>query len=362
MPKRRPKLSVEADVLERLRRKGTDSTLLDARLAHAELEGIRRYVADLAGRARVTPLMLPTAQAGGRWSTTNPPLCNWPRHDSGTCPLNASHAGDWCPLDVRLVLLPDPDTYWLKFDWHAVEARLAATYCQDADDLAAFKDGLDVHTLTACRMFGLDLPAVQTESLHTAPEMGAWRARWKWGGPEDARRHMAKTARYALLYAEDHRGILNAKGVEKLGYTRPQLEEFGRAYLRAKPAFVAAKTAAQAECGRTGVARSAFGRLRRLSGDTRTRAKEGWSHMISATVSDMMNLTLIGIHQAIPECWLVVNRHDGAEIAFPDKIPVERALGALRALAERTWEFWGHPFQAPASWARVTPDGVVSKC
>ena len=89
----------------------------------------------------------------------------------------------------------------------------------------------------------------------------------------DAQRHMAKTARYALLYAEDHRGILNAKGVEKLGYTRRELEDFGKAYLRAKPAFVAAKREAQLACAHTGMARSGFGRLRRLSGDLRTRAK-----------------------------------------------------------------------------------------
>ena len=361
MPKRKVKYSVEADTLEDLRKRGVDSDLLDARLWFMELEGIRRYVADLAERARVYPLMLPTAQAGGRWSTTNPPLCNFPRHDPATCPRRATHTADWCPLDVRLVLLPDPGTYWVKFDWEAVEARLAATYCQDADDLRAFRDGLDLHTLTACRMFGLDLPGVQTKALHTAPDVEPWRRRDGWGGPEDARRHMAKPARYALLYAEDYRGILNAKGVEKLGYTRTQLEDFGRAYLRAKPAFVAAKTEAQQTCARTGMARSAFGRLRRLSGDARTRAKEGWSHTISATVSDMMNLTLIGIHERIPECWLVVNRHDGAEVAFPERVPVEQAVGALRELAERAWTFWGHAFQAPATWGTIWPDGSQQK-
>ena len=264
MPKRKSARSVEADVLEALRRKGVESDILSARLAWTELEGIRRYVADMADRPRIYPLMLPTAQAGGRWSTTQPPLTNWPRHDVSVCSLE--HTGsDWCPLDVRGVLVPDPGTYWLKFDWSAVEARLAALYCQDADDLEAFSLGLDIHTRTACRMFGWTLPPVQTNDLHTADPCRDWRVRYKWGGPEDARRHMAKTARYALLYAEDHRGILNAKGVEKLGYTRPQLEEFGRAYLRAKPSFVAAKLRAQQECARTGLARTAFGRLRRLS-------------------------------------------------------------------------------------------------
>ena len=359
MSKRKPANSVEADLLEDLRRKGAQSDVLDARLEHSELEGIRRYIADMAERSRIYPLMLPTAQAGGRWSTTKPPLTNWPRHDVSTCQLD--HDVPWCPRDVRGVLVPDPGTYWLKFDWEAVEARLAALYCQDADDLRAFRDNLDIHTLTACRMFGLELPPVQTKHLHTAPEVGAWRDRYKWGGTEDARRHMAKTARYALLYAEDHRGILNAKGVEKLGYTRKELEEFGRAYLRAKPAFVAAKSAAQADCGRTGLARSGFGRLRRLHGDLRARAKEGWSHIISSTVSDMMNKTLIGIHGTIPACWLVVNRHDGAEVGFPAAVSLSDSVTALRALAERTWVFWGHTFSCPATWALVRPDGSVEK-
>ena len=361
MPRRRPPLSVEADVLEDLRRKGVVSDVLDARLEFMELEGIRRYVADMAERDRVYPFLLPTAQAGGRWSTSRPPLTNWPRHDLSVCQLSHS-ANQWCPRDVRGVLVPDPGTYWVKWDWNAIEARLAAHYCQDTDDLHAFSLGLDIHTLTACRMFGLPVPPVQTPDLHTAPSVAAWRAQVGWGGGEDARRHMAKTARYALLYAEDHRGILNAKGVEKLGYSRKQLEEFGLAYLRAKPQFVARKSAAQAECARTGLARSGFGRLRRLNGDVRARAKEGWSHMISSTVSDMMNLTLIAIHERIPTCWLVVNRHDGAEIGFPESVPTQTSVETLRAIALRVYTLWGTSFTCPASWALVRPDGSSESC
>ncbi len=85
MPKKKPARSVEADVLEALRRKGVESDILSARLAWTELEGIRRYVADMAERSRIYPLMFPTAQAGGRWSTTQPPLTNWPRHDVSVC-------------------------------------------------------------------------------------------------------------------------------------------------------------------------------------------------------------------------------------------------------------------------------------
>lgn len=273
------------------------------------------------------------------------------------CPLPHTDL-EWCPRDVRWVLMPDPGTFWLKFDWDAVEAQLAATYCQDQDDLRAFKDGLDLHTLTACQMFGLELPPVQTGDLHTSGACAEWRARYGWGGGEDSRRHMAKTCRYALLYAEDHRGVLDAHGVERLGYTRTQLEEFGRAYLRAKPAFVAAKTAAQQECARTGQARSAFGRLRRLSGDARTRAKEGWSHIISSTVSDMMNTVLIDAHRLMPECWLVVNRHDGAEIGFPASVDRVYAEATLRELVEREWTFWGHPFRCRAKWGWVDADGT----
>ncbi len=491
-PKRRAR-SVEADTLETLRRRGAESGVLDARLAWSELEGIRRYVADMAGRARIVPLMLPTAQASGRWSTTQPPLTNWPRHDPQECPGRDAHSEAWCPLDVRGLLLPDPGTYWVKFDWDAVEARLAATYTQDPDDLAAFQrtwcnvclhchdekirsalvggstggrgvvhdsqgltnsglrhdrqrrsgesgrlnpfdghgqthgdgkaegripntgsglpssqtsggavsvpghqtkgpsgavsgvlgdqaniptpqnnstlgcsqcgcteerlEASDIHVLTLCRMLGWDVPKLLSKALHIHPSCAPWRDRYEWGGPDDRRRHLAKTVRYALLYAEDHRGVLSAKGVEKLGYTKAQLEDFGRAYLRAKPAFVAAKSRVQAECGRTGLARSAFGRLRRLSGDASTRGKEGWSHTISATVSDMMNTVLIGIHAAVPECWLVVNRHDGAEIAFPASVPVERAHGALRGLVEREWSFWGHAFRCPATWEVVDAEG-----
>ena len=178
MPKRRPLLSVEAGALESLRRRGVVSDVLDARLAYADLEGVRRDVADLEHRARVFPRMLPTASADGRWSTSEPSLSIWHRQDAWADGLEHNPATRHAGM-VRDVFLPDPGTYWLGFDWQDVEARLVATYCQDRDDLEAFRTGANVHAQTACLLFGIDPPVTDTQ------------------------RHAAKFVRDALVYAAD---------------------------------------------------------------------------------------------------------------------------------------------------------------
>src|SRR3990167_6326419 len=72
-----PPNSVKADLLEALKQKGTESNLLDARLAFMDVEGVRRYLEGMAEVDRVYPDFLPT-QKSGRWSTTDPPLVNFP--------------------------------------------------------------------------------------------------------------------------------------------------------------------------------------------------------------------------------------------------------------------------------------------
>lgn len=385
MSKPKSDRSVESDALRRWKLRGGESPLLDARLKYMEVEGVARYVrmmGDIACQdcgfppsmhdgtyepacthfnGRVHPLMLPT-QASGRWSTTGPPLVNFPPDCiNPACPkAGTEHACDtdlcWSARDI---VGPDEGWWFLHYDLDAIEAKWAAADAGDQDDLDAFANGWDIHTITACRGFGIPLPPIRTKALHTSPECADWRRLWtpEWSGGEDRRRHIFKTMRYATQFCINAKGVLAAKDIEKLGLDPLELVRFATRYLKAKPALMARKQQVWDECARKGVSYTWYGRRRRLYGDWNTRAKEGWSHRISGTVTDFQNGNIIKLCAEFPECHLVLNSHDGLTLAFPVSTPVERVMAFARPLVERdVTSPTGHTVKVTASWDRVEAD------
>lgn len=361
MPKKVSDRSVESDALKRWKVRGASSPLLDARLRYMEVEGTARYVRMMQGQERVFPNFLPT-QASGRWSTTNPPMTNFPPdcisplcERAGT---EHAYATDNC-WSARDIVAPDPGWWWLHYDLDAIESKWAAADAGDRDDLEAFAKGYDIHTIRTCRALQHALPPVLTKQLHTDPSCQAWRNSWDppWSGGEDRRRHVFKTVGYASQYALNEKGVLQAKGVESLGITPDELVRFTRMYLRSKPTLMARKRHVWDECARTSVSYTWFGRRRRLYGDWATRAKEGWSHRISGTVSDYQNQIIIQIARLYPDSHLVLNSHDGIVWAFPDVLLTADVLRSVRPLVERTVTSpTGHSVGVTASWERVNAD------
>jgi len=120
--------------------------------------------------------------------------------------------------------------------------------------------------------------------------------------------------RYCVLYGRDHTAAEDssyAKDWVKRGGDRRELVEAAKLFLKAKPNLVACKQKWWNECGRTSESRTIFGRRRRLFGDLWTRQKEGWNHHVHGSVSDMVNIAIIELHQAgYP---LVYPSHDAAK-------------------------------------------------
>lgn len=358
----RPKASsVESDALRRWKLRGASSPLLDARLKFMEVEGTARYVRMMQGVERVYPNYLPT-QASGRWSTTNPPMTNFPpdcvNPQCSRAGTEHAYATPEC-WSARDTVAPDEGTWWLHWDLDAIEARWAAADSGDQDDLLAFKNNWDLHTLTACRAFNVPLPPILTKALHESPECEDWRQRWTppWSGGEDRRRHLIKTMRYATQFCISPKGVLQAKDIEKLGLKPEELVKFATIYLRSKPALMARKRAVWNDCAKNGVSYTWYGRRRRLYGDWNTRAKEGWSHRISGTVTDEMNQDIITITTHFPECHLVLNSHDGCTLAFPVSTPVDVVLPFAKGVVERgVTSPTGHTVGVTASWEKITSD------
>ena len=73
--------------------------------------------------------------------------------------------------------------------------------------------------------------------------------------------------------------------------------------------------------------------------------------MISGSVADMMDWCLIAVNREWPQGHLILNKHDGAILAFPNECPVDTTTARVKALVEREWEVGqGIVMNFPAEW------------
>ena len=223
------------ELRKKLENKGLVSEYLNTRLEYQEVtQCLTHYMPHFAGCAkckkyedhhenvkhdfvapsRVFPGLLPT-QASLRWSVTDPPL------------VTTSHPYMDPPTKLQSeVVLPDPDTAWISFDYDAIEAKIVAAYSHDQGDLDAFRLGRDLHTITACEMFKMPLPP-NLFNPHTSPECAEWRKAMNWQGKDDKKRGQAKV-RYCTYYGKDHKAAEEsgyAKEILRKGGTREELVE-----------------------------------------------------------------------------------------------------------------------------------------
>ncbi len=88
--------------------------------------------------------------ATGRLSSTHPNLQNIPiRTQRGR-------------LIRKAFVAKNPDYLLLSADYSQIELRIMAAFAQDESMIAAFKDGKDIHTATAGKLFNVPLAAVTT--------------------------------------------------------------------------------------------------------------------------------------------------------------------------------------------------------
>lgn len=355
MPKKKT-TGVGGDDLRALVKRGIDSPVIRAGIAFSEVNGLIKFVRAIDGLSEVHPNMLPT-QASLRWSTTEPPIVNTPKDDKalkrGLPPL-------------RRCFVPFPGEWMLCFDWDAIEAKIVAALSGDKEDIEAFNNNYDIHTLTACGLFGWERPPLLDKyGINKAPESAGWRAKYKWAGSDDVRRVLTKTGRYSLNYGPNEYAILNAPDIEEImereKLTKEDLLKFGRKYLASKPVLRAWKQKTWERCKRDRMARTFLGHRRKLFGKPDELAREGLSHEVSGAVSGVMDLTLIalvGAGGAFEDvATLGLNAHDGAKIFFPDAIKPADVYPKAKEIVEKEWDISGNKIRFTGEWEIVRPDG-----
>jgi DNA polymerase-1 len=157
--------------------------------------------------------------ATGRFSSNNPNLQNIPiRTEEGR--------------RIRRAFIAEPGHLLLSADYSQIELRLAADVADVPELKQAFRDGLDIHALTASQVFGVPLA-----------EMDA------------VTRRRAKAINFGIIYG------ISAFGLgAQIGVPQAEAGAYIRAYFERFPAIRAYMERTKTDCRSTGYVETIFGR------------------------------------------------------------------------------------------------------
>jgi DNA polymerase I len=163
--------------------------------------------------------------ATGRFSSNNPNLQNIPiRTDEGR--------------RIRRAFVAEPGHLLLSADYSQIELRLAAHVADVSELKQAFRDGVDIHALTASEVFGVPLATMDGNT-----------------------RRRAKAINFGIIYG------ISAFGLgQQIGVPTAEAGAYIRAYFERFPAILAYMERIKTDCRRTGYVETIFGRKCFISG------------------------------------------------------------------------------------------------
>lgn len=211
-----------------------------------------------------------TVTATGRLSSSNPNLQNIPiRTEEGNKIRNAFVAGN---KDDGLIL---------SADYSQIELRLLAHITQDKHLLEAFNSGVDVHTLTASKVFDVPVEDVTKEM-----------------------RYKSKAVNFGIIYGQSKYGL-----AKSLGISNADAETFIEKYFATYPRVKAYMEGTVLEAEEKGFVETIFGRKRYLAtelsssnGMIREFAKRAAINQpIQGTAADLMKIAMIDFSKKLKE-------------------------------------------------------------
>lgn len=303
----------------------------------------------------------------GRFGSAAPNLQNLPRPGKEEYTL------------CRDVFRPEPGYEWLLADYSQIEMCIFAHYCQDEYLLAAIRDGVDLHALTASRIYGVtvaELMATMKKNrsfgklLNFTIIYGGGRNKITkallYGSAQNEPLELEE-ARQALLllrpYASDKQIHLPHQYVA---------EELLKSYRREFPGATQFMTDVQDTIrwrhkheGR-GYVRNMFGRVTPVDFE---RAYAGTNYIVQGTAADLMKAAMVRVWHATEQFCLEQNLEPWKDIALfatvhdeiVFKCPVGMAVHLARAINHplTDWPKFTVPIKAEyalvpegGSWAR----------
>ena len=259
------------------------------KLLSTYIDPLPGYVSPVTGRIHTTFNQALTAT--GRLSSSKPNLQNIPiRTERGK--------------EIRKAFVSSrPDGLIVSADYSQIELRIMAHLSCDAHLIEAFRNGQDVHAMTAAKIFGIPLDEVTSDQ-----------------------RRIAKTANFGIMY-----GISSFGLSQRLGISRAESKKIIEDYFANFPAISSFIEGTLIAARETGYVETLFGRRRYLpdinskNGTVRALAERtAVNAPIQGTSADIIKLAMINVDRRISEAGLksqmILQIHD--ELLF-DAYPEE---------------------------------------
>jgi len=204
--------------------------------------------------------------ATGRLSSNNPNLQNIPiRTERGR--------------EIRKAFIPRNEDYiLLSADYSQIELRIIAHLSQDYNMMEAFRKGMDIHTATASRIYGLP-PVEITKEM----------------------RRMAKTVNFGIIYGISAFGLS-----ERLGISRREAAEIIQSYFEKYPGIDAYMKKTIAFAREHGYVETLLGRRRYIANINSANAvvrgyaeRNAINAPIQGSSADMIKMAMINIFREI---------------------------------------------------------------
>lgn len=228
--------------------------------------------------------------ATGRLSSTNPNLQNIPiRTDKGK--------------EVRKAFIPEDGNILLSADYSQIELRLIAAISKEAGMIEDFKKGLDIHTATAAKVFGVPLEQVDKDM-----------------------RRKAKMVNFGIIYGISAFGL-----AQRLEIPRKEAAEIIENYFKQYPGIKRYMNDTIDNARVNGYVETVMGRRRYTrdinSGNQTVRGfaeRNAINAPIQGSAADLIKLAMIKIHKKLKEqnfkSKMILQVHD--ELLF-DVVPDE---------------------------------------
>ena len=244
----------------------------------------------------------------GRLSSNNPNLQNIPiRTERGR--------------EVRKAFIPrDENHVILSADYSQIELRLIAEISEDVNMMEAFDKGLDIHTATASKVYGIELEEVTS-----------------------TQRRNAKAVNFGIIYGQSAFGLS-----QNLGIPRKEAAEIIENYFNTYPGIKKYMNDTMNFARENGYVETIMGRRRYLRDiNSANQTVRGFAERnainapIQGSAADMIKIAMIRIHQDIKDHKLgskmTMQVHDElvfdvpkSETTFMKKIIEERMKNAIK--------------------------------
>lgn len=219
--------------------------------------------------------------ATGRLSSVNPNLQNIPIRDENG-------------REIRKAFIPSkPDRIYLSADYSQIELRLMAALSKDPNMLQAFANQLDIHAITAAKIFKVPEHEVSADM-----------------------RRKAKTANFGIIYGISAFGLS-----QRLNIGRSEAKEIIDGYFEAFPEVKNYMDKCIEDARKSGFVKTLLGRKRYLVDINSANAvvrgvaeRNAINAPIQGSAADIIKLAMIRIHQRFSELKLeskmIIQVHD----------------------------------------------------